>query len=121
MTDTNAQTIVATAIPKITDEFKGITDVSWYSSAFFMTTAGFQSTWGKAYKYFPLKVTFLTSIAIFELGSLLCGAAPTSFILIIGRAIAGIGGAGIGSGCYTILGKHHPSSLSQVVIEGGRS
>ncbi|KAK1997330.1 MFS general substrate transporter [Colletotrichum falcatum] len=28
-------TIVATAIPKITDEFKGLSDVSWYGSAFF--------------------------------------------------------------------------------------
>ncbi|KAF9881763.1 efflux pump antibiotic resistance [Colletotrichum karsti] len=97
-------TIVATAIPRITDEFHGIADVSWYSSVFFMTTAGFQSTWGKAYKYFPLKTTFLASITVFELGSLLCGAAPTSLALIIGRAITGIGGAGIGSGCYTIIG-----------------
>ncbi|KAK2023930.1 MFS general substrate transporter [Colletotrichum zoysiae] len=97
-------TIVATAIPKITDDFHGLADVSWYSSAFFMTTAGFQSTWGKAYKYFPIKITFLVSISIFELGSLLCGAAPASSILIIGRAITGVGGAGIGSGCYTLIG-----------------
>ncbi|TDZ67791.1 MFS gliotoxin efflux transporter gliA [Colletotrichum trifolii] len=97
-------TIVATAIPKITDEFHGIADVPWYSSAFFMTTAGFQSTWGKVYKYFPLKMAFVSSIVIFELGSLLCGAAPSSAVLIIGRAITGIGGAGIGSGCYTLLG-----------------
>lgn len=100
---------MATAIPKITDEFRTIADVSWYSSAFFMTTAGFQSTWGKAYKYFALKTTFLASIVIFELGSLFCGAAPVSFALIVGRAIQGIGGAGIGSGCYTILGECRPS------------
>ncbi|KAK2016427.1 MFS general substrate transporter [Colletotrichum eremochloae] len=97
-------TIVATAIPKITDDFHGLSDVSWYSSAFFMTTAGFQSTWGKAYKYFPIKITFLISIGIFELGSLLCGAAPASSILVIGRAVTGVGGAGIGSGCYTLIG-----------------
>ena len=36
--------IVATAIPKITDEFKGLDKVSWYGSAFFMTVAAFQST-----------------------------------------------------------------------------
>lgn len=106
---------MATAIPKITDEFHGLADVSWYSSAFFMTTAGFQSTWGKAYKYFALKTTFLTSITIFELGSLLCGAAPTSFVLILGRAISGIGGAGIGSGCYTILGKSDGARICLVI------
>jgi MFS transporter, DHA2 family, glioxin efflux transporter len=66
-------TIVATAIPKITDEFHGLDLVGWYGSAFFLTVGAFQSTWGKGYKYFPLKITFLISIFIFELGSLICG------------------------------------------------
>ena len=96
-------TIVATAIPKITSDFHGLVDVSWYSAAFFMTIGGFQSAWGKAYKYFPLKISFLFSIFIFELGSLICGAAPDSTALIVGRAIAGLGAAGIGSGTYTII------------------
>ena len=96
-------TIVATAIPKITDEFHGLGDVSWYGAAFFMTIGGFQSAWGKAYKYFPLKITFLISIFIFELGSLICGVAPSSVALIVGRAIAGLGAGGIGSGTYTII------------------
>jgi MFS family permease len=97
------QTIVATAIPKITDQFRSLDDISWYGSAFFMTLGGFQSMWGKAYKYFPLKLTFLIAIFIFELGSLICGVAPNSLTFIIGRAIAGVGAAGIGSGAYTIV------------------
>lgn len=32
------QTIVATAIPKISDHFKSLNDVGWYASAFFLTT-----------------------------------------------------------------------------------
>ncbi|KAK6583081.1 hypothetical protein PZA11_004157 [Diplocarpon coronariae] len=96
-------TIVATAIPKITDEFEGLDLVGWYGSAFFLTVGAFQSTWGKGYKYFPLKITFLVSIFIFELGSLICGVAPNSTALIVGRAIAGLGGAGIASGAYTII------------------
>ncbi|GAB1314464.1 Efflux pump antibiotic resistance protein [Madurella fahalii] len=96
-------TIVATAIPRITDEFQGLEDVAWYGSAFFMTVGGFQSTWGKAFKYFPLKISFLVAIFIFELGSLICGVAPNSTSLIVGRAIAGVGAAGIGSGAYTIV------------------
>jgi MFS family permease len=96
-------TIVATAIPKIEDEFGGLNLVGWYGSAFFLTLGSFQSTWGKAYKYFNLKSTFLFSIAIFELGSLICGVAPNSTALIVGRAIAGLGGAGIASGAYTII------------------
>jgi MFS transporter, DHA2 family, glioxin efflux transporter len=101
---------VATAIPKITDEFGGLEEVAWYGSAFFMTVGGFQSTWGKTYKYFPLKLSFLIAIFIFELGSLICAVAPNSRALIVGRAIAGLGAAGIGSGAYTIIGfAAHPS------------
>ncbi|CAK7566860.1 MAG: hypothetical protein SEPTF4163_004814 [Sporothrix epigloea] len=96
-------TIVATAIPKITDEFHGLNDVAWYGSAFFLTVGGLQSSWGKAYKYFSLKYMYLLSIIIFELGSLICGVAPNSKALIIGRAIAGVGAAGIGSGSYTVI------------------
>ena len=97
------QTIVATAIPRITDAFHGLEDVAWYSAAFFMTVGGFQSAWGKVFKYYPLKISFLIAIFIFEMGSLVCGAAPNSKTLIVGRAIAGIGAAGIGSGAYTII------------------
>ena len=66
-------TILATAIPYITDEFHSLADLGWYASVFFMTVASTQSTWGKAYKYFDLKIIFLIAIAIFELGSLVCG------------------------------------------------
>ncbi|KAI0439975.1 major facilitator superfamily domain-containing protein [Xylaria telfairii] len=97
-------TIVATAIPAITDEFHGIRDVAWYGPAIFLTATGFTSSWGKIYKYFPLKTSYLVAIFIFELGSLVCGVAPSSKALIIGRAIAGVGGAGIASGAYTIVG-----------------
>ena len=96
-------TIIATAIPSITDEFHSLQDMGWYGAAFFLTLAGFQSTWGKAYKYFQLKWSFLVAIFLFELGSLICGVAPNSEALIVGRAIAGVGGAGIASGAYTIL------------------
>ncbi|KAK2680381.1 Major facilitator superfamily [Fusarium oxysporum f. sp. vasinfectum] len=96
-------TIIATAIPKITDEFHTLDDVSWYGSAFFMCVGGFQSAWGKAYKFFPLKPSYLLSILIFEVGSLICGVAPSSTALIVGRAIAGVGAAGIGSGSYTLI------------------
>jgi len=100
---TRSQTIVATAIPKITDEFGGLDKVSWYGSAFFMTNGGFQSSWGKAYKYFPLKVTFLLAIAVFEIGSLICALAPNSTVLIVGRAFNGLGASGLGTGAYTII------------------
>ncbi|KAI1432410.1 major facilitator superfamily domain-containing protein [Xylaria sp. CBS 124048] len=96
-------TIVATAIPKITDEFHGLDKASWYGSAYFLTSGSLQASWGKAYRYFDLKWTFLLSVVVFELGSLICGVSPNSDALIIGRAIAGAGAAGMGTGCYTIV------------------
>ena len=104
-------TIVGTAIPKITDEFKSLDDIGWYGSAFFLTLAAFQSSWGKAYKYFNLKWTYLLSIGIFEIGSLICAVAKDSKTLIVGRAIAGMGGAGVSSGAYTIIGFSAPPKM----------
>ncbi|TVY73227.1 MFS gliotoxin efflux transporter gliA [Lachnellula suecica] len=88
-------TILSTAIPRITSDFNSLDDIGWYASAFFLTVASFQSSWGKAYKYYPLKVVFLISIGIFELGSLIC--------VEVGRAITGLGAAGVLSGCFTII------------------
>ncbi|KAL4927704.1 MDR family MFS transporter [Aspergillus undulatus] len=97
------QTIIGTAIPKITDQFGGLDKVSWYGSAYFMTYGGFQPSLGKVYRYFSLKGTFLVSLFIFELGSLICGVAPNPNALIVGRAIAGVGGAGMATGGFTII------------------
>ncbi|KAI4848168.1 MFS general substrate transporter [Aureobasidium sp. EXF-8845] len=98
-------TIIGTAIPKITDEFHDLNKVSWYGSAYFMTFGGsFQSTWGKLYKYFPLKLWYLIAMLIFEVGSLICGIAQDPTTLIVGRAIAGLGGSGVAVGVFTMLG-----------------
>ena len=95
--------IIATAIPRITDDFHSLNDVGWYGSALFLTVAASQSVWGKAYKYFDIKSVFLIAIAIFEIGSLICGVAKNSTTLIVGRAIIGLGAAGVLAGCYTII------------------
>ncbi|CVL01421.1 related to major facilitator (MFS1) transporter [Fusarium proliferatum] len=96
------QTIVATAVPKITDQFGRLQDISWYGSAYFLTLGAFQSLWGKIYKFFPLKTSFLASIFIFELGSLISAVARDSMTVIVGRAIAGLGASGVAPGVYTI-------------------
>lgn len=97
------QTIIGTAIPKITDEFHGLNDVSWYAAAYFMTFGAAQTSAGKIYKYFSLKWSFLVSMLVFEVGSLLCAVAPSSTTLVVGRAIAGLGGAGLSVGGTCII------------------
>ena len=91
-------TIIATAIPRITDDFHALNDVGWYGSAYLLTVSAFQLFFGRLYSIFSIKWTFLGALGVFELGSLICGVAPNSTALIVGRAIAGMGSAGLFSG-----------------------
>ncbi|KAJ4291393.1 MFS sugar transporter [Collariella sp. IMI 366227] len=100
--------IIATAIPKITDQFHSLPDVGWYGSAYLLTTAALQLLFGRFYTFFSIKHVFLAAIFIFEIGSLICGVAQNSVTLIVGRAVAGVGAAGIFSGALTILAYSVP-------------
>ncbi|GJC93377.1 Major facilitator superfamily transporter [Colletotrichum higginsianum IMI 349063] len=95
--------IIATAVPQITDDFHSVTDIGWYGSAYLLTTCAFQLLFGKLYAFFPIKTVFLASIGLFELGSAVCGAAPSSVAFIVGRALAGIGGGGIFAGTIVVM------------------
>ena len=103
LTTLQDNTIIATAIPRITDHFQRLEDVGWYASAYLLTTCAFQLLFGKFYTFFSIKWVFLIAIGIFEVGSLVCGVSPTSTALIVGRAIAGLGSAGIFSGALIII------------------
>ena len=94
--------IVATAVPSITDHFHTVADVGWYSSAFRLCACAFQFVFGKAYTLFSVKRVFLLANAISIAGSLLCGTATTSTMLVVGRAVAGLGSAGLFAGCFVI-------------------
>ncbi|KAI4276078.1 MAG: hypothetical protein LQ337_002746 [Flavoplaca oasis] len=91
-----------TAIPTMTARFHSLNDVGWYGSAYLMTQLALQPTFGKLYSLFNIKFIYIGALLIFELGSTICAAAPTSIIFILGRAISGAGSAGIWSGAFTI-------------------
>lgn len=96
-------TIVAVAVPPLTDHFKTVADIGWYSAAYGMTASAFIFFFGKLYTVFSNKTIYLGGLIIFELGSLVCTVAPTSHVFILGRAIAGLGSAAIGGGILKIL------------------
>jgi hypothetical protein len=50
------QTIIATAIPKITDQFNSIQDIGWYGSAYLLTTTTLQPTFGRIYTIFSVSI-----------------------------------------------------------------
>jgi hypothetical protein len=102
------ETIIATAIPRITDSFHRLTHVGWYGSAYLLTNCAFQLFYGKLYQIFSLRWLFMISLFLFELGSLISAVAHTSEVFIAGRAIAGTGAAGMTSGALNIMAHTTP-------------
>lgn len=72
--------------------------------------SSFQLFYGKLYTLFSIKFIYIGTIALFEIGSLVCTTAPNSTALIFGRAIAGLGASGIFSGGVLITTKIIPLS-----------
>lgn len=95
--------IIATAIPRITDHFHTIADIGWYGAAYLLSNAALQPLTGKVYTYFSLKYSFVGFVALFEVGSLICALATSSSMLVVGRAVAGMGGSGLQNGALTII------------------
>ncbi|KAI6767317.1 hypothetical protein HG530_005326 [Fusarium avenaceum] len=71
-------------------------------------SAALQPLSGKLYMYFNTRWSFLALFFIFEVGSLICGVAQSSTMLILGRAVAGIGSSGIQNGALTIIASAVP-------------
>jgi MFS family permease len=100
--------VVSTAVPKITDDFHSLKDVGWYASSYQLGSVVLQLMTGKIYLHFSLKWSFIVFFFIFELGSALSGAAQSSAMLIISRAVSGIGASGLINGAITILSASVP-------------
>ncbi|KAJ5996949.1 hypothetical protein N7499_006736 [Penicillium canescens] len=110
------RTIIATAVPRIANQFNALDDISWYASAYLLTSCATQLSWGKVYTYYSTKSVFLAAILVFEVGSALCGGAPNSNAFIVGRAIAGIGSAGIFSGATVIIAQIVPLAKRPIYV-----
>lgn len=86
------------------------------ASAYLITSCATQLIWGRLYTFYPPKLVYLTAIGFFELGSVICGAAPNSVALIVGRAIAGMGSAGIFSGTIILISHVVPLHKTPVYV-----
>ncbi|KAF4151948.1 hypothetical protein CNMCM6069_002803 [Aspergillus lentulus] len=101
--------VLSTATPAITSEFDSLVDVGWYGGAYQLGSAAFQPLTGKIYSQFSTKWTFLIFFVLFEIGSAICGAAQSSPMFIVGRAIAGVGSAGVANGAVTTISSVLPT------------
>ncbi|KAJ3384464.1 hypothetical protein HDU92_003574 [Lobulomyces angularis] len=97
------QTIVSTAIPAIGEEFKQFHQIAWIGSSYFLTASSFCPLYGKLSDIFGRKIMYISAILWFEVGSFICGIANSMIMLIIGRAISGIGGGGLFAVIFIII------------------
>ncbi|KAK4235719.1 MFS general substrate transporter [Achaetomium macrosporum] len=104
------RSILGVATPQITADFNSLGDIGWYGSAYLLMSCCSQMFFGKVYAHFNVKWIFLSALAIFEIGSVLCAAAASSDCLIVGRAVAGLGATGISTGALLIISRSMPIS-----------
>ncbi|KEF56994.1 uncharacterized protein A1O9_07184 [Exophiala aquamarina CBS 119918] len=108
--------MVATALPQITTHFHSLKDIGWYGSAYLVSTCTMQPLAGKIYTHFPIKVTYLAFSFIFFIGSLLAATATTSAVVIVGRGVQGIGGAGIVNGAFMTIAAAGPEGNKPILV-----
>ena len=87
-------TVVNVALPSIRESL-GFSEASlvWVVNAYMLTYGGFLLLGGRLGDYFGHRRLFLLGIALFTLASLACGLANSQWLLIVARAVQGLGGA----------------------------
>ncbi len=98
------QTIIATALGKIVEEFNAFSSLSWIVTAYLIATTLTVPIAGKLSDIFGRRKILLIGVGVFVLGSLMSGLSGSILELIIWRAIQGIGGGIITANAFTIVG-----------------
>jgi MFS family permease len=98
-------TIVASAVKFIADDFGQLHQLNWIITAFNLTSAAFLPVFAQLADVFGRHATLQTALVIILVGSALCTASPVSAfpLLLLGRALQGVGAAGINICVRTIL------------------
>ncbi|MBF9070101.1 MFS transporter [Streptacidiphilus fuscans] len=102
------QSIVGTALPTIVSQLGGIDKLSWVVTAYLLTSTAATPLWGKISDLYGRRIIFQTAIVIFLIGSALAGLSQNMGELIGFRAVQGIGGGGLMSLAFAIIGDVIP-------------
>jgi EmrB/QacA subfamily drug resistance transporter len=97
------QSIVATAMPTIGRHFSDVENLSWIVTAYLLTGTAVTPLYGKLSDIYGRRILMLTGVFIFVVGSVICALAPSMLVLILGRAVQGIGGGGLIALAQTII------------------
>src|ERR1700722_9169034 len=102
------QTIVSTALPTIVGDFHHSNLLSWVITAYLLASTASTPIWGKAGDLYGRKRLFQLAIVLFLIASALCGLSRNIFELIAFRGLQGIGGGGLLSLAFAIIGDVIP-------------
>jgi EmrB/QacA subfamily drug resistance transporter len=89
------QMIFATALPTIVADLGGVDRMSWVITVYLLTMSIGLPVYGKLGDQIGRKPLFITAILLFLAGSVLGALAPTIDLLIVARAVQGLGGGGL--------------------------
>jgi EmrB/QacA subfamily drug resistance transporter len=98
------QTVIATALPTIAQDFGQFTLISWIVTAYLLTATCVTPLVGKLSDLKGRRSVLRICLAVFILGSVLCALAPNMILLILARAVQGVGGGGLMIMAQTIIG-----------------
>jgi EmrB/QacA subfamily drug resistance transporter len=96
-------TIVSTALPTIVGDLHGANHLSWVVVAYLLASTVSTPLWGKLGDLYGRKIFFIWAIVIFLVGSMLCGLASNMMMLIVFRALQGLGGGGLMVGAQAVI------------------
>jgi EmrB/QacA subfamily drug resistance transporter len=102
------QTVVSTAIRTISDDLHGFDQQAWATTAFLITSTIATPLYGKLSDIYGRRPFYLFAIAVFVVGSMLCGLAQSMYELAAFRAFQGIGAGGLMSLALAIIGDIVP-------------
>jgi EmrB/QacA subfamily drug resistance transporter len=89
------QTIFSTALPTIVGQLNGVDEMLWVTTAYILASTIMLPVYGKLGDLIGRKGLFIGAIAVFILGSIIGGMAQDMTMLIVGRAVQGLGGGGL--------------------------
>ena len=102
------QTIVAPAMPTIGKALGHADYLSWVVTAYLLTATAMAPLYGKISDVHGRRSTIFAAVTIFLVGSLISAVAPNMLVLIIGRAVQGLGGGGLFALSQTVIGDLVP-------------
>ncbi|KAL8797418.1 MAG: hypothetical protein Q9182_007208 [Xanthomendoza sp. 2 TL-2023] len=88
-------TVVVTSLPTIVHDLNLGDNYIWVTNVFFLTSAAVQPLFGQLANIFGRRWLTMAIVALFTLGSGICGGATNGAMLIAGHAIQGMGSGGI--------------------------